>query len=268
MPETAMPKPAGNAEGVQPVLRSFALLEALNGAGRATLARLHEATGLPKPTLVRLLDTLIEAGYVRRVSRIAGYELTERVLRLSSGFRHTDLVVEAARPFLSALTAEYKWPVALATFDRDAMLVRISTRHESPFSTDPDWLNKRLAMLLSALGRAYLAYCPDEERELILAVLRSSKAAMNTTARDGKYVSALLAGIRLQGYATTAPMRGDPAMGIAVPVMEGEKVAACVTMRYLGSTMNEAQAVARYLAPMQRAAQGIAAAHQRLVSAA
>ncbi|MDX5367558.1 MAG: DNA-binding transcriptional regulator [Alphaproteobacteria bacterium] len=263
-----MPKPAPNVDGVQPVLRSFALLEALNARSRATLAQLHEATGLPKPTIVRLLDTLIAAGYVRRVSRVAGYELTERVLRLSSGFRHTDLIVEAARPFLSALTAAYKWPVALATFDRDAMLVRISTRHESPFSTDPDWLNKRPAMMLSALGRAYLAFCPGEERELILAVLRSSKAAANATARDGKYVSALLTGIRRQGYANTAPMRGDPAMGIAIPIMEGEKVAACITMRYLGSTMSEAQAVERYLAPMRRAAQGIATAHERLISAA
>lgn len=263
-----MPKPADKTGGVQPVLRSFRLLEALNGARRATLAELHEATGLPKPTIVRLLDTLISAGYVRRVSRVAGYELTERVLRLSSGYRHTDLVVEAARPFLSALTAAYKWPVALATFDRDAMLVRISTRHESPFSTDPDWLNKRLPMLISALGRAYLAFCPDEERELILAVLRSSKAAVNATARDAKYVSALLAGIRRQGYANTAPMRGDPAMGIAIPIMHGDKAAACITMRYLGATMSEAQAVERYLAPMQRAAQGIATAHDRLVSAA
>ena len=263
-----MPKPSGNVEGVQPVLRSFTLLEALNGAGRATLALLHEATGLPKPTLVRLLNTLIAAGYVRRTSRVAGYELTERVLRLSSGFRHNDLVVEAARPFLSTLTAAHKWPVALATFDRNAMLVRISTRHESPFSTDPDWLNKRLAMMLSALGRAYLAFCPDEERELILAVLRSSKAAANTTARDGKYVSALLSSIRHQGYANTAPMRGDPAMGIAIPIMEGERVAACITMRYLGSTMSETQAVERYLVPMQRAAQSIATVHERLVSGA
>ena len=263
-----MPRSHKEIEGVQPVLRSLKLLEALNAAGTATLARLHAETGLPKPTLVRLLDTMISAGYVRRLSRTTGYSLTERVLRLSSGLRHTDLVVEASRPFLSGLTAEHKWPVALATLDHEAMLVRISTRHESPFSTYPDWLNRRLAMLLSALGRAYLAFCPEEERRLILAVLRNSKAAMNAQARDEKYVSSMLAAIRKRGYATTAPMRGDPAMGLAVPVVEGEKVTACITMRYLGSTMNEAQAAERYLIPMQRAASSIAAAHARLVSAA
>ncbi len=263
-----MPHSPKDTEGFQPVLRSLKLLEALNATSTATLSRLHADTGLPKPTLVRLLDTMISAGYVRRVSRSAGYELTERVLRLSSGFRHKDLIVEASRPFLSALTAEHKWPVALATLDHDAMLVRISTRHESPFSTDPDWLNRRLAMLVSALGRAYLAFCPEEEQRLILAMLKSSKSAMNAQARDDKYVSSMLAAIRKRGYATTAPVRGDPAMGLAVPVMEDGKVAACITMRYLGSTMNEAQAAERYLSPMRHAAAAIAASHEHLVNAA
>ncbi|MEP2830165.1 DNA-binding transcriptional regulator [Parvibaculum sp.] len=263
-----MPHSPGDIEGVQPVLRSLAVLEALSAARTATLTHLHHATGLPKPTLVRLLDTMISAGYVRRISRTAGYTLTERVLRLSSGFRHADLVVEASRPFLSALTAEHKWPVALATLDHEAMLVRISTRHQSPFSTDPDWLNRRLPMLVSALGRAYLAFCPAEERRLILAALKSSKASMNTQARDEKYVLSMLDAIRKRGYATTAPMRGDPAMGLAIPIMGGERVAACITMRYLGSTMNETEAAERYLVPMQNAAMAIAAAHGRMLSGA
>jgi IclR family mhp operon transcriptional activator len=253
-----MPRPDAEA-GVQPVIRSLQILEALNAAGTATLALLHEETGLPKPTLVRLLDTLIAAGHVARLPRRGGYALTERVLRLSSGFRHADRVVEAARPFLSALTAEHKWPVALATFDHDAMLVRLSTRHESPFSTDPDWLNRRLAMLISALGRAYLAFCPDDERELIVSLLKSSRAPANAAARDDKYMAAMIAGIRKRGYATTAPVRDAPAMGIAVPVMEETRVVAAITMRYIGSTMSEAEAVRRYLAPMHAAAAAIAA---------
>ena len=83
--------------------------------------------------------------------------IDEAALRKHIGSKITEEDVATAAPIA----------MLIATFDRDAMLGRISTRHESPFSTDPDWLNKRLAMLLSALGRAYLAYCPDEERELI-----------------------------------------------------------------------------------------------------
>ncbi|ABS62457.1 regulatory protein IclR [Parvibaculum lavamentivorans DS-1] len=255
-----MPRLLDNAAGVNPVIRSLMVLEAMNATGKATtLAQLHEETGLPKPTLVRLLDTLISTGHVRRVSRMAGYALTERVLRLSSGFRHGDLVVEAARPFLSALTAEHKWPMGLATLDRDAMLVRLSTRQESPFAMDPDWLNRRLAILVSALARAYIAFCPEEERRVLLTLLRNSKSKMNAPARDESYMAAMVEGIRKRGYANTAAPRGDPAMGLAVPVMQGEHVAACINIRYIGSTMSEAEAVKRYLPALQRTAAAIAA---------
>lgn len=242
---------------VEPVVRALRLLEALNQETVTTLDRLHLATGLPKPTLVRLLGTLIAAGYVHQISRRTGYSLAERVLRLADGFRHTDKVIEAARPFLYALTAQHKWPVAIATFDGDAMIVRGGTRHKSPFSTDPDYLDTRLPMLLSALGRAYLAFCPEEERKMILAMLRASPRRGDASARDKAAVARLLSTTRARGYAWPTPLRGDPALGIAVPIMQGPNVAACMVIRYFGSAMSEEEAARRYLAPLREAAAAI-----------
>ncbi|HEY4344179.1 MAG TPA: DNA-binding transcriptional regulator [Parvibaculum sp.] len=246
------------AAEIQPILRALQVLEALNQQAQMPLGLLHETTQLPKPTLVRLLDTLIAGGYVRRVSRRAGYSLGERVLRLSGGFRHADKAVEAARPFIYALTAQHKWPVGVATLDGDAMIVRLSTRAESPFTADQDYLGQRLPMLVSALGRAYLAFCPDVEREAILRMLRASKARSNALARDGRAVEQLVAGIRKRGYATTAHLRGEPLTGLAVPVMEGKQVVVAITMRYFGSAMTEDEAARRYLTSMQDAAKAIA----------
>lgn len=245
---------------VQPVARALRLLESLNERPPLSLAALHHATALPKPTLVRLLDTLIACGYVSRLPHRGGYALNERVLRLSNGFRHGDRVVEASRPFLSALTARYRWPVALSTLDRNAMRVRISTGHESPFYIDPAYLNKRLPMLVAAMGRVYLAFCPIEERDAILAMLRASRTAANAPARDDRHVQGIIQTVRKSGYATAAAMPGDAALAIAVPVMQGDKVLACVTMRYIGSAMNEAEAVNRYLKPLQETAVAIVAA--------
>jgi IclR family mhp operon transcriptional activator len=247
------------AAEIQPIIRALHVLEALNRGSPMALGALHETTGLPKPTLVRLLDTLIAGGYVRRVSRRAGYALGERVLRLSSGFRHADKAVEAARPFLYALTAQHKWPVAISTLDGDSMIVRLSTRHESPFAADEDFLEQRVPLLVSAMGRAYLAFCPKEELETLLSLMRNSNARRNAMARDEKAVARLLSGIRARGYATTAPLRGEALMGLAVPVMDGAQVVAAMTLRYFRSAMTEEEAARRYLAPMQEAAKAIGA---------
>lgn len=245
---------------VEPVLRATRILEALNLHAPSRLAALAKATGLPKSTVSRLLDTLIAGGYVARISRRDGYELRERVLRLASGFRHTDAVVDTARSFLSALTVEHKWPVAIATLDRDAMRVRLSTMHESPFAIDESLVNRRVPMLISALGRAYFAFCPIDERETILAQLRASQRAANRQARDGRFVRQLVATVRRQGYASTGPVPGDPARGLAVPVRAGERVLAAITLRYIGSALSEAEAVRRYHGSLLQAAAGIAAA--------
>lgn len=245
---------------VEPVSRAFHILEALNRHASAGLAQIAADTGLPKPTVSRLLATLEAGGYVDRLPRRSGYALRERVLRLSSGFRYRDAVVEAARPFLSALTAEHKWPFAIATLDRDAMRVRLSTGQESPFATDENFVNRRVPMLLSALGRAYIAFCPNDERETILAQLRSSSRATDRHARDPRVVNRLIQSVRRAGYASTTLVPDAAAKGLAIPIRSGEHVLATMTLRYIGSALTEQEAARRYLVPMWRGAESIAAA--------
>ena len=72
---------------IEPVRRSFAVLEALSRRRSSTLAVLTGETGLPRPTVVRLLHTLMALGYAARVSREQGYRLTERVLGLAGSIR-------------------------------------------------------------------------------------------------------------------------------------------------------------------------------------
>ena len=54
---------------IEPVSRSFAVMEALSRRPHGTIAALAAETSLPRPTVVRLLQTLIELGYAMRISR-------------------------------------------------------------------------------------------------------------------------------------------------------------------------------------------------------
>ena len=75
---------------IQSVARAMRVLEALNLTDVAQVEQLHRSTNLPKSTLIRILETLTECGYVFQVSRKAGYALTEQTLRLSAGVRDRD----------------------------------------------------------------------------------------------------------------------------------------------------------------------------------
>src|SRR6476659_7656129 len=93
---------------VESVRRAFALLEELNRQRINSVQHLHEATALPKSTIVRLLETLRLLGYVANDPRQGGYQVTSGVRTLSSGFHGDPLV--AARSWAIEFTRQYKLP--------------------------------------------------------------------------------------------------------------------------------------------------------------
>jgi IclR family mhp operon transcriptional activator len=250
---------------VHTVAKALAIVEALNQSRVTPLAALHEITRLPKSSLVRLLDTLIDAGYVVRVSRRDGYALTEAVLRLSSGVRHRDLVVDVARPAMEAFTRKYKWQVSLATAESDSMVVRFTTRHISPFSREQNFLNRRVHMIQSAVGRAYFSFCSDEERDFILSVLRASGDEL-AIQEDAGHLAALVQRTRARGYATIRRPRSNPTQSFAVPLIDPqtESPLGAITFFYFRSAMTEVQAVEKYLPPVRELAETVAAGLARL----
>ena len=66
---------------VQSVQRALALLIELNRQRVTSVGELHQRTGLPKPTIVRLLETLIARVSRRATSRLGGYQVTSQVPR-------------------------------------------------------------------------------------------------------------------------------------------------------------------------------------------
>jgi IclR family mhp operon transcriptional activator len=238
---------------IEPVRRSFALLEALSRRRTSTVGVLTEETGLPRPTVVRLLHTLIALGYAQRVSREQGYRLTDRVLGLSESIRFVDHLVDAAMPHMSRFTAEHGWPLYLATLSYGAITIRHSTAPESPMAFEGAGLNLRRPVLISALGRAWLAFCPDEERRNILRDIGG------LTRRQETALDELLGRVRRDGYAFTTPPRPTRLQGVAVAVCQGERVIGSLSMRFPRSAMTEDEVGARFGKPLAALARAIAA---------
>jgi IclR family transcriptional regulator, mhp operon transcriptional activator len=232
------------------VRRSFAILEALSSRPQGTISELTLETRLPRPTVVRLLQTLIELGYVAHISRQLGYRLTDRVLELAKGIRFIDHLVDAAAPHMRRFTRQHGWPLYLGAIRHRAITIRYSTAPESPLSFERIALQRRSPIMTGALGRAWLAFCSDEERRAMLHEL----GVRNSTA-----LAAALARIRRDGHAFTVLPPSAKLQGIAVPIRKRGRVLGCVTMRFTRSTMSEAEAGARFGPLLRTLAAAIAA---------
>jgi len=118
-------------------------------------------------------------------------------------------------------------------------------------------------MMNTAAGKAYLAFCEPEQRETILAILaRSDSHPADQLARNGIMVAKMLDEARAAGYAMA--QRPDlKQTSFAVPVFSNGAIFATITLRYIDSAMTPAEAIQRYLAPVQNTAAAIGEAVAR-----
>ncbi|HET6198364.1 MAG TPA: helix-turn-helix domain-containing protein [Acetobacteraceae bacterium] len=237
---------------IEPVRRSFAVLEALAHRRSTTLSVLTGETGLPRPTVVRLLHTLIALGYAVRVSRDQGYRLTDRVLGLAESIRFVDHLVDAALPHMRRFTEEHGWPLYLATLSAGAITIRHSTAPESPMAFEGAALNTPRPLLISALGRVILAFCSEDERRAAL------KAMGGLPPRQAAALAVALERIRTDGHAFTVPPRPTRLHGMAVPIRRGSRVLGSLSMRFPRSAMSEQEAAQRFGKRLQSLARAIA----------
>jgi IclR family mhp operon transcriptional activator len=243
---------------VESVRRAFALLEELNRRRVNSVQQLYRTTGLPKSTIVRLLETLSTLGYVINDRRQGGYQVASKVLSLSCGYHGDPLVVEAGRPWAIEFTRRFQWPIAIAVLDRDAAVVRFSTIPDSPVSPFHATVNMRLHLLTRALGRAYLAFCPRDERELVLDILASSTHPEDAGAQHRESALTMLARVRTAGFAERSPLvEPKSSSTLAVPVMSGSKVLASIGITYFTSARSKAEAIKLYVPLLQDLAENV-----------
>jgi IclR family transcriptional regulator, mhp operon transcriptional activator len=242
---------------VEPVVRALQVLKALNRRPASSLADLHAVTGLPKPTLVRLLGTLIVAGYATRISSQAGYRITGHVLALSSGLRFIDRIVDAAVPAMNGFTQNHAWPLALAKVRDGVVTLLHSTGPQSPLSFERVGYDMTYQLMYTALGQAHLAFCDGEERRRLVRDLLPDPKLELLGLRTVQSIDAHLATVRRRGYAVTLTSRNLKLLGLAVPVRQARKVHACLVMRFPRSVMTPEQAAERYLEPLNATARAI-----------
>ena len=210
------PTRAPRTGGVQALDRAFDLLELMAEAGgEVALSQLAAASGLPVPTIHRIVRTLVASGYVLQLPS-RRYALGPRLIGLGESAART---VEAwAGPHLLALAESTGETANLAMLDGDLVVYVAqvpSSRHTVRMFTE---VGRRVYAHCTGVGKAMLAQLPEDEVRGM--VERAGMPAM--TARSITEVDALLdelASVRAAGHAVDDGEQetGVRCVAVAVP---------------------------------------------------
>jgi IclR family mhp operon transcriptional activator len=240
-------------------IRAFArgldLLAALNRHGGATALTLARETGIPRPSVYRLLETLERAGYIARSLSDERWVLRLKVRSLSDGFEDEEWITTIAAPALYRLTERIGWPCDLCTLEGTSMVIRETTHRVARFSIDRGMIGRALPVLQSSVGLAWLAFAPRSERDTLLRLLAASDREEDAPARDVARVLRLITATRRRGYALRPG--GSPPWthtgSLALPVRSQGGVLGCVNAIWMARAVSTEEGVRLCLEPLRAA---------------
>jgi len=244
---------------VTAVLRGLEVLRVVNRSGLASIKVIHQETGFNKATIVRMLETLIHAGYVSADPVASAYRATGRVKQLSAGYANYDKMAEICAPILETLREAVGWPSDFTIRDDDAMIVVRSSRQNGPFNfnRNPGF---RAPILLTSIGKVYLAFCSAAEREEILVRLQDTTAKLPSRAR----IDRMLDQVRTAGFAVMEDAYSQreykgAILAIAAPVRGANRIYGSINLMFLRQVGLD-EVVKRYIESLQQAAEKISQA--------
>ncbi len=151
---------------MQSVARAFSLLEHLADAGGALgVTEMATVSGLPPPTIHRLLRSLVSQGYVRQDSS-RRYAIGPRLIRI--GEAASRMLGAWATPFLTELVQRVGETANMALLDGDGAVyvAQVPSRNTVRMFTE---VGRVVQLHSTGVGKALLSMLSDDEIRAIVA---------------------------------------------------------------------------------------------------
>lgn len=205
--------PAGG--NVRSLERAFEILELISAnGGEMAVSEVSSRSGMPLPTIHRILRTMINTGYIRQLPS-RRYALGPRLIAL--GETATRMVGTAARPTLAGLATVVGETANMAMLDGDRALcvAQVPSHHAVRLFTQ---VGRRVPLHCTGVGKALLsAMAPAAARALLE---RAGTPAMTARTRtDLDAVDAEIGRTRDRGWALDDGEQEDGVrcVGVVVP---------------------------------------------------
>lgn len=206
----------------QALTRGLSTLRAVaTSEAPSTLNDLHESTGLPKSTLVRLLSVLEEHDYLLRVDERPSYRLGHALLPIAAGYFNAVTVKELIQPHLRTLAATTGWTANFGVLEDTGVLHLSVEFPDRPiyYATSEGSVD---AAYRTGLGKAILAELDDESVLKALPPEPFERLTPHTITTVDEMRAELVA-VRERGYAIDAQEAdlGLRCFAVAIPGSRG-----------------------------------------------
>lgn len=176
-----MPSSERSTYQIRALERGLDLLEAFTPATpECSVAELAAATGLPKPTIVRLLSVLASRSYIERVADSDRYRLGVKTLEIGSTYLQGTSLEAEAKPIMKRLADQTNQTANLGILDQYEVVHIQVVAPDRPVRFWAD-VGKREDAYLSGLGKVLLSGLNEAQLERYLAQPRTAKTPHTLT---------------------------------------------------------------------------------------
>lgn len=248
-------------EGDTPAQRLLALLEVIAEKDQFfTLQNMVDETGLPKPTLHRMLQQLESSGMLQREADGRHYSKGSRLRRLAETLLLNDTVQGARHAVLTQLVDEVGESCNITALSGGEVLYldRVETSAPLRFYLHP---GSRVPLHCSASGKLFLAQMGSAQRRRLLEHI-PLKSFTHKTLVDPEALETEVENVRRQGYAFDDEefLPGLICIAVLAPNPQGSSnTGLAIQAPVMRMTRDKALAC---LPALQRAAEAIAAINQ------
>ncbi|HSB78035.1 MAG TPA: IclR family transcriptional regulator [Candidatus Methylomirabilis sp.] len=201
------------------LVKGLAVIETLAGNARPlTAVELSQQLKLARPTLYRILATLLRRGFVIREDGKPYFRSSLKLLDLGHQVLECTDLLEAARPVLRDLAAQFRETVHLAVEEEGRMVYLDKVEGSGPFCTNSR-PGRRVPMHCTGLGKAVLAHLPaDKVRSILTQHGMHPETPRTILTMAG--MERELARVRRQGYAIDDVEFEDGVRCVGAPVFD------------------------------------------------
>lgn len=200
--------------------KGIKVLETLAAQGALSVSQVAKVCGYNRAGAHRFLATLRELGYVQQNSS-GQYELTFKLLELALQLSTRFEIRKSARGFMQQLSARHKETINLGFLENGDVIHLEKIDSPELLRMDPG-IGSRAPAHCTALGKAILAFLPEERLQLFFQSAAMTRMTPNTVT-DANRLYEQLEAIRQRGCATDEEELCIGLRCIAVPIFDDQE---------------------------------------------